>query len=308
MGRCIVLFLMVLIVGAGTGVDAADKEVGLRMIIVRSVEEAKALHQQVLKGASFSALAREKSIGPQRRQWGFSGIVRLDEVQDTLRPVLQKLKLGQVSQPVPLGEYYAIVKLIPMQIQTLLSTAETALQNGQAASAINAIQMVLKLEPDNVPAYMTLGLAQGEAKQYTNAIESLEKARVYAPREAQIPMLLGVMYTHAAEQGPSQPFAQNALEAYRQALSLNERLAPAVEFGIGKIYAVALKQPDKAIEHLQKAAAATPNMPEVHKLLIQAYYDTKRYEKAWQQLRLAQSQGFAFPELTAALHKAKQTR
>lgn len=308
MGRCIVLFLMVLIVGAGTGVDAADKEVGLRMIIVRSVEEAKALHQQVLKGASFSALAREKSIGPQRRQWGFSGIVRLDEVQDTLRPVLQKLKLGQVSQPVPLGEYYAIVKLIPMQIQTLLSTAETALQNGQAASAINAIQMVLKLEPDNVPAYMTLGLAQGEAKQYTNAIESLEKARVYAPREAQIPMLLGVMYTHAAEQGPSQPFAQNALEAYRQALSLNERLAPAVEFGIGKIYAAALKQPDKAIEHLQKAAAATPNMPEVHKLLIQAYYDTKRYEKAWQQLRLAQSQGFAFPELTAALHKAKQTR
>jgi tetratricopeptide (TPR) repeat protein len=299
---------MVLIVGAGTGVDAADKEVGLRMIIVRSVEEAKALHQQVLKGASFSALAREKSIGPQRRQWGFSGIVRLDEVQDTLRPVLQKLKLGQVSQPVPLGEYYAIVKLIPMQIQTLLSTAETALQNGQAASAINAIQMVLKLEPDNVPAYMTLGLAQGEAKQYTNAIESLEKARVYAPREAQIPMLLGVMYTHAAEQGPSQPFAQNALEAYRQALSLNERLAPAVEFGIGKIYAAALKQPDKAIEHLQKAAAATPNMPEVHELLIQAYYDTKRYEKAWQQLRLAQSQGFAFPKLTAALHKAKQTR
>jgi hypothetical protein len=49
-------------------------------------------------------------------------------------------------------------------------------------------------------------------------------------------------------------------------------------------------------------------MPEVHKLLIQAYYDTKRYEKAWQQLRLAQSQGFAFPDLTAALHKVQQSR
>lgn len=308
MGRCLVLFLTVLIVGSGFGVEAAEKEAGLRMIVVRSLEEANLLHQQVLKGASFSALAREKSIGPQRRQWGFSGIVRLDEVQATLRPVLQKLKLGQVSQPVQLGEYYAIVKLIPMQIQTLLSTAETALQNGQAASAIQAIRMVLKLEPDNVPAYMTLGLAQGEAKQYPDAIESLEKARAYAPREAQIPMLLGVMYTHAAEQGPSQPFAQNALEAYRQALSLNERLASAVEFGVGKVYAAALKQPDKAIEHLQKAAATTPNLPEVHKLLIQAYYDTERYEKAWQQLRLAQSRGFEFPELTAALHKVKQSR
>jgi tetratricopeptide (TPR) repeat protein len=308
MGRCIVLFLTILIGGAGTGVDAAEKEAGLRMIIVRSLEEAKVLHQQVLKGASFSALAREKSIGPQRRQWGFSGIVRLDEVQDALRPVLQELKLGRVSEPVQLGEYYAIVKLIPVQIQTLLSTAETALQNGQAASAIQAIRMVLKLEPDNVPAYMTLGLAQGEAKQYSDAIESLEKARAYAPREAQIPMLLGVMYTHAAEQGPSQPFAQNALDAYRQALSLNQRLESAVEFGVGKVYAAALKQPDKAIEYLQKAAAATPNIPEVHKLLIQAYYDTKRYEKAWQQLRLAQSRGFEFPELTAALHKVKQSR
>ncbi|MDH3600948.1 MAG: peptidylprolyl isomerase, partial [Candidatus Tectomicrobia bacterium] len=299
MVRCIALFLMVLVVGSGTGVDATDKEAGLRMIIVRSLEEAKALRQQVLKGASFSALAREKSIGPQRRQWGFSGIVLLDEVQDTLRPVLQKLKFGQVSKPVQLGEYYVIVKLIPAQMQGLFSTAETDLRDGKAASAINAIRMVLKLEPDNVPAHMTLGLAQGEAQQYADAIESLEKARAYAPREAQIPMLLGVMYTHAAEKGPNQPFAQNALQAYRQALSLNQRLEPAVEFGMGKVYATALKEPGKAIEHLQKAAAATPHLPEVHKLLIQAYYDAKRYENAWQQLRLAQSRGFKFPKLTA---------
>jgi tetratricopeptide (TPR) repeat protein len=308
MSRRIALFLMVVVMGSGTSVDAAEKEAGLRMIIVRSLEEAKAIRQQVQQGASFSALAREKSIGPQRRQWGFSGIVRLDEVQDTLRSVLQELKLGQVSEAVKLGQYYAIVKLIPVQIQALFSTADAALKDGKSASAIKAIQMVLKLEPDNVPALMTLGLAQGEAKQYPDAIKALERARVYAPREAQIPMLLGVMYTHAAEIGPQQPFAQNALQAYHQALSLNKRLEPAVEFGRGKVYATALKQPGKAIEHLQKAALATPHVPDVHKLLIQAYYDTQRYEKAWQQLRLAQSQGFEFPELLAALHKVNKSR
>jgi tetratricopeptide (TPR) repeat protein len=308
MVRCIALFLLVLMVGSSSGVEAAEKEVGLRMIIVRSLEEAQAVRQEVLEGASFGALAREKSIGPQRRQWGFSGIVHLDEVQDTLRSVLQKLNLGQVSEAVPLGAYYAIVKLIPAQIQELFSTADAALQDGQAATAIKAMQRVLTLESDNVPAYMTLALAQGEAKQYPDAIKSLEKARAYAPSEAQIPMLLGVMYTHAAEAGPTQPFATHAMEAYRQALSLNKRLAPAVEFGVGKVYATALKQPGKAIEHLQKAAAATPNMPEVHKVLIQAYYDAKHYEKAWQQLRLAQSRGFEFPKLMAALHKVNQPR
>ena len=308
MVRCIALFLLVLVLSSGTGVEAAEKKVGLRMIITRSLEEAKAVRKQVRKGASFSALAREKSIGPQRRQWGFSGVVRLDEVQETLRPVLQKLKLGQVSKPVKLGQYYAIVKLIPAQIQELFSTAEAAVNNGKAAAGIKAIRKVIKLEPDNVPAYMTLGLAQAEAKQYTNAIKSLEKARAYAPREAQIQMLLGVMYTQAAEKGPKQPFAKNALQAYRQALSLDKRLAPAVEFGMGKVYVTALKQPGKAIEHLQKAAAATPHLPEVHELLIQAYYDTKRYEKAWKQLRLAQSQGFDFPKLVTALHKVKKSR
>lgn len=308
MVRCIALFLLVLVVGAGTGGDAAEKIAGLRMIVVRHLEEAKAIRKQVLQGASFSALAREKSIGPQRRQWGFSGVVRLDEVQDTLQPVLQKLQFGEVSEPVQLGQYYAIVKLIPSQIQELFSTATAAVQDGKAESAINAMRMVLKFEPDNVPAYMTLGIAQGEAKQYADAIQSLEKAQAFAPREAQIPMLIGVMYTHAAETGPTQPFAQNALQAYRQALSLNERLAPAVEFGVGKVYATVLQQPDKAIEHLQKAAAATPHLPEVHELLIQAYYDTKRYDHAWKQLRLAQSQGFEFPKLMAALHKVTKPR
>ncbi len=44
----------------------------------------------------------------------------------------------------------------------------------------------------------------------------------------------------------------------------------------------------------------------MHRLLIQAYYDTRRYEQAWQSLRRAQDLGFDFPELVAVLQKAKQ--
>ena len=59
-------------------------------------------------------------------------------------------------------------------------------------------------------------------------------------------------------------------------------------------------------EHLEKAAGSTTNVAEAHRLLIQAYYDTRRYEQAWQSLRRAQDLGFDFPDLLAALQKAKQ--
>ena len=49
-------------------------------------------------------------------------------------------------------------------------------------------------------------------------------------------------------------------------------------------------------------------MAEAHRLLIQAYYDTRRYEQARQSLRRAQDLGFDFPDLRAALQKVKAAK
>ena len=306
MGRVVIILFMLLMMGSGLGVEAAEKEVGLRMIIVRSLKEAKAIQKQLRQGASFSALAREKSIGPQRRQWGFSGVVRLDEVQDDLRPVLKRLKMGQVSEVVELGKNFALIRVIPAQITTLFASAKQDLQADKLESSIKALHKVLKLEPDNVPAHMMLGVVYGKAKKPSKAIPFLKKAQAYASREAQIPMLLGVMYAEVATTSKPQANAKQAIKSYQQALKLNKRMEPAVEFGIGKVYALVLKQPDKAIGHLEKAVAGQPNIPEVHEMLIQAYYDTKRYKKALQKLRAAQNQGFKFPELLTALNKVSK--
>jgi pentatricopeptide repeat protein len=46
-------------------------------------------------------------------------------------------------------------------------------------------------------------------------------------------------------------------------------------------------------------------VPEVYGMLIQAYYDTQRYQQAWEYLRHAQSLGFEFPQLLTALQKVK---
>jgi hypothetical protein len=72
------------------------------------------------------------------------------------------------------------------------------------------------------------------------------------------------------------------------------------------VYLLALQQPETALGYLEKAAAGTPRVSEVHRLLIQAYYDTKRYDQAWQHLRVAQSLGYDFPDIRTTLQKVRQ--
>jgi len=177
---------------------------------------------------------------------------------------------------------------------------------GKLPQAIQEVQAALRLEEDNVQAYIKLASLQQSAKQFDDAIRSFEKAQQYAPQEMQLMLLVAGAYTHAAAESHDAAQAEKALQMYQRMLQRDERYAPAVHFGMGKVYLVALRQPETAVGHLEKAAEATTNVAEAHRLLIQAYYDIQRYEQAWQSLRRAQDLGFDFPDLLAALQKVKQ--
>jgi tetratricopeptide (TPR) repeat protein len=288
------------------GVEVTAQERALRMIIVRDRQEAQDIRQKLQQGASFSTLAHQQSIGPERKQWGYSGIVRLDEVQAELRPVLRQLKPGQISEVLSLGRRYAIVKVIPLEIPRLFEAAKEALRQGQTARAIESLRTALRLEPDNVQTYLNLGVAYEHNAQYEEALKHLDKAQRLAPQEVQIAILRGALATNAAIKRQDQLYAKQAIVAYQEALQIDKRLAPAINFGLGKVYLMALKQPDKALSYLEIAAASSPSVPEVYGMLIQAYYDTQRYQQAWERLRQAQNLGFEFPKLLAALHKVKE--
>jgi tetratricopeptide (TPR) repeat protein len=285
---------------------APQDERALRRIVVADRQTAEEVLQQLRQGVSFSALARARSIGPEYNLWGYSGTVRLNEVQPALRAALLKLKEGQISDVLDTGGQFVIVKVISPKIERHLEAAVRAEQANKLPQAVQEVQAALRLEEDNVQAYIRLGLLQQVSKQFDDAIRTLEKARQYAPHEAQLVLLLASAYTHAAVEGKKSAQAEQALETYQRVLQLDQRYAPAVHFGIGKIYLLALKQPDTAVGHLEKALETTTNVPEPHGLLIQAYYETKRYEQAWQRLRRAQDLGFEFPRLRAALQKVKQ--
>ena len=289
-----------------TGLAAAPDERALRLIAMADRQTAQDVLQQLQQGASFSALARARSIGPEASQWGYGGLVRPHEVQPGLRSALLTLKEGQISAVLELGDQFVIVKVISPRIAQHLHAAERAERDNKLPQAIQEVQAALRLEEDNLQAYIRLGLLQQSAKQFDEAIRTLEKAQQYAPQEVQVTLLMASAYTHAAVEGKQAAQAEKALQTFQRVLQLDERYAPSAHFGMGRLYLLALKQPETALGHLEKAAEATTNVAEVHRLLIQAYYDTRRYEQAWQSLRRAQDLGFDFPQLLAALHKVKQ--
>lgn len=289
-----------------TLVEAAQESRSLRRIAVAEQHTAQEILAQLRQGTSFSALARAKSIGPEYRNWGYAGTVPLRDIQPELRGVLLKLKEGQISDILEMGGQFVIVKLVSPKIEQHFEAADQAERAQQLAKAIQELQAAIRLEVDNVQAYIKLGLLQQSTKQFDEAVRTLEKAAQYAPQEVQITLLIGSVYTHAATEGKNAALAEKAVQVFQKVLQQDERYTPSVNFGIGKVYLTALQQPDKALHYLEKAADATQSVAEAHRLLIQAYYDTKRYDQAWQRLRRAQELGFDFPDLLKALQKAKQ--
>ncbi len=289
----------------GIGLAIAEDLKGLRMIVVRDKSEAQKIRQQLRKGASFSALAAQKSTGPERRSWGYSGTVHIDDVQPKLRSVLKKLRLGQISDVVEMGQRFVIVKVISPQIERHYTAADRAAEQGKTDAAVKELKAALRLETDSIKTYLKLAVVYSLVKRYKEAFPYLEKAQRYAPQSTQVLVMRSATYTNAAIEYKNRTYADTALQDYKKILQTDEYLAPAVHFGIGKVYLAALQQPQKAIGHLEKAVKRTPKVAEVYQLLIQAYYDTKRYDKAWDYLRLAQSLGFKFSKLRDALHKVK---
>lgn len=292
----------------GERLQAAEEMKALRMIVVQDRQRAEDILQQLKQGASFSAAAHVTTIGPGRQNWGYAGIVRIEEVQEELRSTLRKLKPGQFSDILEVEQRFVILKALPVELEKHVQDAEKASDAGQLQQAIKALQAALRLEEDNVQIHLRLGMVYGQLKQFDASIRHLELAQQYIPREAQIAMLRGAAYTHAAVATKNADYVQRAMQAYQQAMEIEPGLAPSVHFGLGKIYIEALGQPEQALPHLEKAVAVTPRVPGVYRLLIQAHYELKHDEEAWRYLNLARSLGYQFPELQKSLQERTKKR
>src|SRR5512145_1629555 len=140
-----VLVLMYVIVCGMAAVELATAQDAraIRRIVVEDRQTAEEILEQLRQGASFSALAGTRSVGEEHSQWGYSGMVRLNEVQPVLRAALLKLQEGQISDILEMGQQFVIIKMISPKIPRHFEAAERAEREGKLPQAMQEVQAAL---------------------------------------------------------------------------------------------------------------------------------------------------------------------
>lgn len=86
-------------------------------ILVESLEDAEAIHAELLAGADFATLAKEKSTGPSGPSGGALGWFGPGEMVPAFEDAVTKLSVGDVSEPVQTQFGWHVVKLNDMRVQ-----------------------------------------------------------------------------------------------------------------------------------------------------------------------------------------------
>src|ERR1700733_5681324 len=89
----------------------SEQEVHARHILVATEDEAKAIEDQLKKGADFAALAKEKSKDPGAADGGDLGYFTKDQMVPEFADAAFKLDKGQISDPIHTQFGWHIIKL-----------------------------------------------------------------------------------------------------------------------------------------------------------------------------------------------------
>jgi peptidyl-prolyl cis-trans isomerase C len=90
---------------------AGQEEVRARHILVQGEDEAKAILEQLKKGADFATLAKEKSKDPGGAEGGDLGYFTKDQMVPEFADVAFKMYPGQLSNPVKTQFGWHVIKL-----------------------------------------------------------------------------------------------------------------------------------------------------------------------------------------------------
>lgn len=103
------------------GTSAHIAEIVLSLEGIQTESEMKALSDTALaitakarRGASFDALARQHSKGPNAAQGGDMGMMNVKDLSPEIAQAIRTLKIGEVSNPILVGNAVVILKLISL--------------------------------------------------------------------------------------------------------------------------------------------------------------------------------------------------
>ena len=127
---------------------AGEQEIHARHILVATEDDAKAVFEQLRKGADFAALAKEKSKDPSSSEGGDLGYFTRDRMVPEFADAAFKLQVGQISDPVKTEFGWHIIKLEDKRARQIpeFDKVKDQLENMVARKALS--EQVAKLRAD----------------------------------------------------------------------------------------------------------------------------------------------------------------
>ncbi|HEX3744061.1 MAG TPA: FG-GAP-like repeat-containing protein [Bryobacteraceae bacterium] len=158
----------------------APSTITLRLILVKSSDQAHLLQQRLQAGFDFGVLAREESVDPTASDGGLMTDVNPTELRAEMRDALHGVAPGGLSPIFPLPGGFAIAKVLSAdevaglaaaaRSRQAAAQAESSIQFDFDVSGINEAEAALVSQPKPADWYLDLNAACGYRKQSLAAL------------------------------------------------------------------------------------------------------------------------------------------
>ena len=165
------------------------------------------------------------------------------------------------------------VKRHPQSLRILVAMSLLHLELGYPDRARLGYEKARAIDPHSPMVWKLLGRIQNGEGHYQEAVATFEHAATLDPKDAQIPLFMGIALARL-DGG-----ADRALAAFLHALELDPALSEA-RFQAATIYFQSKDDYASAAAQLEKVIAAVPGHVRARQLLVQAYYRLGWNEKA----------------------------
>src|SRR5437660_11892998 len=197
---------------AGGAVTAAPQtaRVGVRLIAVKTVEEAADLRTRLQAGEPFEDLAKKYSTAPSASDGGWFGLFMVADLRKEFQDALEGLVPGQLSPIVKLNGEYMLLQLVTEAETHFALGCELANQR-KLDDAISEFREAISINPRYARAHYYLGAALFEMdNRVEEALAEFREALRLDPQNAEAHNTLGLALLEGGD-------ADEAMREYREA-------------------------------------------------------------------------------------------
>lgn len=258
------------------------KHLYLRMIALRTRQEAEDVRGQLVSGASFFELARAKSTDTSSaKNGGFLGDMAAARLYPAWSRSALALRPGELSQIIEAGGAYVIVERMPRnfreEAEQHYKKAMDFRKTGQQKQSAEELLEALKIYPRLLRALTYLGVTYGEAGNPRAGAQVLTLATELYPQDAGAHFNLGIAL---GALGNDQEW-----EEYKRALAIDPDLVSAY-LNLGAAY-YAKARYDDAIAMYRRGIEANPLVASLHYSLAVALDQQGKTQEAQREMTLA---------------------